>query len=94
MIIVKVCEYCGEKFLTKSKTKACCSMSCARQLTLEKRMEYGQLCWHCAKACGGCAWSDKDLPVEGWEAEGTVVKDEEGQFESYHVKKCPEFIKG
>ena len=40
------------------------------------------LCWSCARACGGCSWTDRDPktpevrfePVDGWEAEKTVVR--------------------
>lgn len=35
------------------------------------------LCWSCARACGGCSWTERDPvthairfePVKGWEAE-------------------------
>ncbi len=50
------------------------------------------LCWGCKKALGGCSWSKrKGKPVEGWDAEPTIVKDEMGDFESYLVKSCPEY---
>lgn len=40
------------------------------------------LCWSCRRACGGCSWTARDPkthevrfePVEGWEAEKTVVR--------------------
>ena len=91
---LKICEFCGKKFPTKSKLKTCCSKECTKQMAKERRLEYGQPCWNCAKACGGCLWSDEDLPVVGWIAEKTMVKDEEGQFSSYNIKKCPEFVRG
>lgn len=31
------------------------------------------LCWTCENACGGCPWSRKFEPVEGWEAERSAI---------------------
>ena len=65
------------------------------------------LCWCCAKATtGGCSWSANFIPVEGWEATPTVIKegstlhiDENNNIvdkprisHSFKVHKCPEFI--
>ncbi len=65
------------------------------------------LCWCCEKYAGGCNWSDHFLPVEGWEATPTVIKEgintytrvHSGQIEvtqrishSYKVHSCPEFV--
>ena len=51
------------------------------------------LCWECKNACGGCSWSKAFKPVEGWDADKTTVKCENGTtYGSYHVKSCPEFI--
>ena len=91
---VKNCEFCGDRFITKSDRKKFCSNYCKRAKRMQKLFENEQLCWNCKKACGGCLWSDKDLPVPGWEAEATIVKDSEGDFTSYEIKKCPEFIRG
>ena len=52
------------------------------------------LCWDCAKACGGCAWSDhwKHQPIDGWTAIRNDLKSKEGEtIESYIVTGCPEF---
>ena len=40
------------------------------------------LCWSCARAVGGCPWTERDekthqvrfAPVEGWEAEKTIIR--------------------
>lgn len=48
------------------------------------------ICWECEKTCGGCSWSERFEPVEGWEAVKTV--DSTGD-ESYLVRKCPEFVR-
>lgn len=50
-----------------------------------------QLCEHCAKACGGCNWSDGLEPVEGWDAQPVTI---ENKSESYIVRQCPEFVQG
>lgn len=51
------------------------------------------LCWICAKAAGGCSWADSLKPVEGWNAEKTIVQGDGlgGAFDSYCVKSCPDF---
>jgi hypothetical protein len=52
----------------------------------EKREE--TLCWHCSKSCtSGCNWSARFQPVDGWEAEPTMV----GEVGSVLVRYCPEF---
>lgn len=49
------------------------------------------LCWGCKNAVCGCSWVD-GKPVEGWDAEKTIVKDVDGDYESYLVKACPEYV--
>ncbi len=51
-----------------------------------------QLCWECKRATGGCRWSADLKPVKGWDAEKVIIKDFEGDIESYKVKACPLFI--
>ena len=87
------CECCGRVFLSKSKVKMYCSRVCAREMTQRKREEYGQLCWLCKNACGGCDWSRNFKPIEGWKAKPTLIYDSAGSFESYRIKECPEFTK-
>ena len=50
-------------------------------------------CWNCAKATGGCSWSSRFEPVEGWTAQETLIKLNGGErYEpSFHVISCPEF---
>lgn len=49
------------------------------------------LCWCCEKGItGGCNWIDKRLPVEHWDADPT----NRGEYTSYHVNDCPEFVRG
>ncbi len=53
------------------------------------------LCWHCEKACGGCSWSIKLIPVEGWNAKRVQNKDfNDTGIVSYTVIECPEFVEG
>lgn len=51
------------------------------------------LCWQCAKACGKCSWSGgKFVPIDGWEAKPTYIKDQEGVIRSFLITACPEFV--
>ena len=50
------------------------------------------LCWDCAKARGGCSWSDSLEPVEGWTAEPTTkAQFRQEPLHSFLVMECPEF---
>lgn len=65
------------------------------RVKMRKRCESNnQLCWDCKNACGGCSWSSCFKPVDGWDAKESLVKDSSGDFYSYTVKQCPEFIRG
>ena len=51
-------------------------------------------CWDCAKATGGCSWSDhwEHSPVPGWNAIETRLKwNYEANDCSFIVIECPEF---
>ena len=91
---VKFCECCDKRFLSRSKLKKYCSRACAKEMAQIRRDENSQLCWRCKNACGGCSWSRCLKPVDGWTAEPTIVRDSNGDFPSYKITKCPEFIKG
>ena len=49
------------------------------------------LCWDCAKATGGCSWSNYLKPVEGWNAVPTKRATYYGTYQSNIVLDCPEF---
>ena len=50
------------------------------------------ICWHCAKACGGCPWSARSEPIEGWTAEHSLIQMETGRYaDTYEVIACPQF---
>ena len=54
------------------------------------------LCWDCARATGGCSWSEypTQTPVEGWEAIRRDIQNRGSEdVESYIVKECPLFIR-
>lgn len=52
------------------------------------------LCWKCQRALGFCSWSRNFVPVKGWTAKPTLIKQKEGNYtKSYCVEKCPQFIK-
>lgn len=58
-----------------------------------------QLCWSCAKACGGCPWSDRFEPVPGWDATPCrrVYRDAAvgtRYIDSYIIRGCPEYVRG
>jgi hypothetical protein len=52
-------------------------------------VEKPQLCWGCAKSCGGCSWSKRFEPVPGWTAVPTLLC---GRIPSYRITECPEFV--
>lgn len=52
------------------------------------------LCFRCGNSCGGCSWSDRFEPVDGWRAAETIVKGDRGplrakQIQSFIVQECP-----
>ena len=54
------------------------------------------ICFDCARACGGCSWSARFEPVPGWTAEPVKTKyyaDHSGpQFtDTYSITACPLF---
>lgn len=51
--------------------------------------EQETLCWQCANY-SRCSWAD-GIPVKGWEATPTIVRDFDGDFSSFLVTKCPLF---
>ena len=64
------------------------------------KTKHDTLCWDCAKATGKCSWSKNFVPVEGWEADPTKVKNGfitwKGRkifslVDSFDVHECPEF---
>ena len=56
-----------------------------------------QLCWTCINAVAddkhGCSWSRSLIPVKGWTAEKSEIKQYEG-FEVYQISDCPLYKKG
>lgn len=90
---VKKCECCGKVFFSKSSLKKCCCKECTKEMARRRQTEFGQLCWQCKKAYCRCSWTRYSVPVKDWTADRTVVKDTNGDFMSYKIKKCPEFIR-
>ena len=102
---VTACAMCGKKF-KKSRNKKCCSSKCswtAKQEQSQRKSKpslsaNGTLCWHCKWACGKdghCPWASHLVPVEGWEAKKTYLKQQGEQYtDSYIVKDCPLFEEG
>ncbi len=48
------------------------------------------LCWQCSNATGGCSWSDRLEPVEGW----SVARKKYTEGILTIVMSCPEFQEG
>ena len=65
----------------------------------EKTLYSQTLCWSCANAVPdksgkrGCAWSRHFKPVKGWDADETRLYSDK-PTQSYHVRQCPEFVRG
>lgn len=72
-----------------------------------KKIGEDTICWECRNAVPnleklcGCSWSIFFVPVDGWEAEPTIINHgyrDDGTLippaRSYNVKKCPYFEKG
>ena len=88
-----------------SRCDKCLELEAKRQL--EKRNAEGTkvhtLCWSCIHSVPrlvdgvyvhGCEWSLRFEPVEGWDAEPHSTKlSKEKTITSYHVKKCPKYVK-
>lgn len=66
----------------------------AEILRKKKSNSSNSICWKCKKATGGydCSWANEFLPVQGWDAEKTELKNYNGIIESYEVFKCPLFL--
>lgn len=88
------CELCGKYFATKDSKRKYCSKKCRMVAAESRALRRGQLCWVCKKATGKCLWSKSYKPIPGWKAKATIVKDSEGDFSSYRIISCPEFVEG
>ena len=87
-----ICKVCGKKF-TSYTVKQCCSRKCLALTGRHKAKD--TLCWDCENATGGCSWSKRFIPVEGWDAIPTRVNMTVGKkVDSYTVVSCPLFKKG
>lgn len=73
---------------------------------MDKNPNKTNICFDCARACGGCPWSEIDPetgkvrfePVPGWTATPTTIKnwhssDGSTVAETYHITACPLFTK-
>lgn len=88
------CKICGKPFYAKSARRDYCGKRC-RAIGKDKKSKKSQLCETCQNACGGCSWSDRFKPVEGWEAFPTIIKQGDGrETSSYKIINCPSYIYG
>ena len=86
------CKYCKRKFLTKYPTQKYCSKGCRIDAKNGREESYNQLCWRCKNSCGTCSWSRNLMPVKGWVAEPSVIKQQGIKLHTYKVIECPQFI--
>ena len=64
---------------------------------VENKYYKTQLCWTCARACGGCSWSANFQPVKGWTATKTIMNVDRGAYEkrrikTYKIRACPLYV--
>ena len=91
--VKKNCKLCGRIFLTRSKTRKYCSKKCRIEGVANNCDTKGQICWMCQNSTGKCSWSRELKPVEGWEAEPTIIRNKDGDiYDSYKITYCPQFI--
>ena len=95
-MVAKQCKNseCKKVFFTNSVSKDYCSKACRTFVAKKRRDANGQLCWLCGKATGGCSWSSCFKPIPNWTADIVEVKEDEGNYSTYKIISCPEFIKG
>lgn len=60
----------------------------AEGIVFDRMKNNETLCWRCQKSTGGCRWSQRLEPVDGWTAVEKVMRD----CESFQVIECPEFV--
>lgn len=90
-------QLCKKIFKTYQKNQVYCCPSCRcsnyeNAAQHSRRGYFKQLCENCQKAIGGCSWSICLVPVDGWKAKKITIKDTTGNFTSYRITYCPEFI--
>lgn len=53
------------------------------------------LCWRCQNAVPsethGCSWSEDFLPIDGWRADHSFMRDKGMIVDTYTVYDCPQF---
>lgn len=53
-----------------------------------------QPCTTCKNFAGGCEWSERFEPVEGWVAEPTIIGRYSYTIDSYRIISCPKYERG
>lgn len=51
------------------------------------------MCGECVRPIYDCPWMSKGKPVKGWTAEKSVVHAAGKSMKTYHIIRCPLFIK-
>lgn len=78
--------------------KSANGMQLGKTCTEPRKMRGQTLCWRCRNAVGGCSWSQRFEPVNGWTAVVTqpavYLSEAMQKIPDYCVIKCPEFERG
>lgn len=66
-----------------------------RYTNIPGRLVGANICFDCARACGGCSWSRRFKPVPGWTAQrATLPGGTPGTtIDTYQVTACPKYVK-
>lgn len=79
-------------FSARDRERAYKYLAYRQQYSAERPRQCSTLCWDCSRALGGCSWSLRFEPVEGWIAEATQIRNNTGYYtKSYRVISCPLF---
>ena len=82
----------GYSLMGKTRSCGCLSIEKATARLNAARGYTEQLCWTCQKATGGCQWSRRGKPIDGWDAKPAVVHANGVPLPSYAIVGCPEYI--
>lgn len=66
-----------------------------RYTNIPGRLVGANICFDCARACGGCSWSRRFKPVPGWTAQrATLPGGMSGtRIDTYQITACPQYVK-
>lgn len=65
--------------------------TCERRHKAKERRNRQTICWECSRL--DCPWMQDSIPVKGWIAEPSVIKNKNGDIKSFCVMQCPMYEK-